>query len=148
MAGIESPGLSCAPAVGEYVSEIVQKLLNPSLKKNFINNRKGIPSMSLSSDEERHRLIQQNPAYANVVCRCEMVTEGEILSAIHRTLGAVTTDGIKRRTRAGMGRCQSGFCNPRVVEILAKELGKEESEIRKSGEDSWYLLPSKRDQQK
>lgn len=148
VAGIESPGLSCAPAVGEYVSEIVQKLLNPSLKKNFINNRKGIPSMSLSSDEERHRLIQQNPAYANVVCRCEMVTEGEILSAIHRTLGAVTTDGIKRRTRAGMGRCQSGFCNPRVVEILARELGKEESEIRKSGEDSWYLLPSKRDQQK
>lgn len=148
VAGIESPGLSCAPAVGEYVSEIVQKLLNPSLKKNFINNRKGIPSMSLSSDEERHRLIQQNPAYANVVCRCEMVTEGEILNAIHRTLGAATTDGIKRRTRAGMGRCQSGFCNPRVVEILARELGKEESEIRKSGEDSWYLLPSKRDQQK
>ncbi len=147
VAGIESPGLSCAPAVGEYVSEMVQRLLNPSLRENFVSSRKGIPSMALSSDEERHKLIQEDPAYANVVCRCEMVTEGEILNAIRRTLGAVTTDGIKRRTRAGMGRCQSGFCNPKVVEILAKELGKEESKIRKSGEDSWYLLPLETEQQ-
>lgn len=147
VAGIESPGLSCAPAVGEYVSEIIQNLLKPSIKKNFINNRKGIPSMFLSSDEERHKLIQEDPAYGNVVCRCEMVTEGEILNAVRRTLGATTTDGVKRRTRAGMGRCQSGFCNPKVVEILARELGKEESEIRKSGEDSWYLLPLETDQQ-
>lgn len=147
VAGIESPGLSCAPAVGEYVSEIVQKILKPSAKDNFISVRKGIPSISLSTDEERHKLIQENPAYGNVVCRCEMVTEGEILNAIRRTLGATTTDGIKRRTRAGMGRCQSGFCNPKVVEILAKELGREESEIRKSGEDSWYLLPLETDQQ-
>ena len=140
VAGIESPGLSCAPAVGEYVAKIVQKILRPSLKDHFVSVRKGIPSMSLSSDEERHKLIQEDPAYGNVICRCEMVTEGEILNAVHRTLGAVTTDGIKRRTRAGMGRCQSGFCNPKVVEILARELGKDESEIRKSGEDSWYLL--------
>lgn len=140
VAGIESPGLSCAPAVGEYVAKIVQKILSPSLKDHFVSVRKGIPSMSLSSDEERHKLIKENPAYGNVICRCEMVTEGEILNAIHRTLGAVTTDGIKRRTRAGMGRCQSGFCNPKVVEILARELGKDESAIRKSGENSWYLL--------
>ena len=96
--------------------------------------------MALASDEERHRLIEENPAYGNVICRCETVTEGEILDAIHRTLGAVTVDGVKRRTRAGMGRCQSGFCNPRVVELLARELRKDESEIRKAGENSWYLL--------
>lgn len=140
VAGMESPGLSCAPATGEYVAELVRKLLNPAEKKNFISTRKGIPNMALASDEERHRLISENPAYGNVICRCEMVTEGEILDAIHRTPGAVTVDGIKRRTRAGMGRCQSGFCNPRVVEILARELQKDESEIRKSGKDSWFLL--------
>ena len=96
--------------------------------------------MALASDEERHRLISENPAYGNVICRCEMVTEGEILDAIRRPLGATTTDGIKRRTRAGMGRCQSGFCNPKVVELLAAELSVDESEIRKSGADSRYLM--------
>lgn len=140
VAGMESPGLSCAPATGEYVAQIVKELLNPKEKESFVGTRKGIPDMALASDEERHRLIGENPAYGNVICRCEMVTEGEILDAIHRTLGAVTVDGIKRRTRAGMGRCQSGFCNPRVVEILARELKKDESEIRKAGENSWYLL--------
>lgn len=141
VAGIESPGLSSAPAIGEYVADIVKQLLGLKEKADFISQRKGIPSMALLPDEERHRLIKENPAYGNVICRCEMVTEGEIMDAIRRPLGAVTTDGIKRRTRAGMGRCQSGFCNPRVVEILARELGREESEIRKSGEDSWYILP-------
>lgn len=141
VAGIESPGLSCAPAIGEYVAELVRKLLAPSEKDNFVSTRKGIPIMALASDEERQRLIKDNPAYGNVICRCEMVTEGEILDAIHRTLGATTTDGIKRRTRAGMGRCQSGFCNPKVVEILSRELQVDESDIRKSGEGSWYILP-------
>ncbi len=141
VAGIESPGLSCAPALGEYVAEIVAEILKPEKKENFISTRKGIPSMALASDEERHRLISENPAYGNVICRCEMVTEGEILDAVRRPLGAVTTDGIKRRTRAGMGRCQSGFCNPKVVELLAAELSLDESQIRKSGEASWYLTP-------
>lgn len=140
VAGIESPGLSCAPATGEYVAGLVKKLLAPLEKENFIGTRKGIPSMALASDEERHRLIKENLAYGNVVCRCETVTEGEILDAIRRPLGARTTDGVKRRTRAGMGRCQAGFCNPRVVEILARELQVEESQIRKSGEDAWYIL--------
>lgn len=146
VAGMESPGLSCAPATGEYVAGLVKKLLQPEEKKNFVSTRKGIPNMALASDEERHRLIRENPAYGNVICRCEMVTEGEILDAIHRTLGAVTVDGIKRRTRAGMGRCQSGFCNPKVVEILARELGKDESEIRKSGKDSWFLVNKEKEQ--
>lgn len=141
VAGIESPGLSCAPATGEYVADIVKEILKPAKKKNFMGTRKGIPNMANASDEERQRLIKENPAYGNVICRCEMVTEGEILDAIRRPLGAKTTDGIKRRTRAGMGRCQSGFCNPKVVEILSAELGVDESEIRKAGGASWYLLP-------
>ena len=140
VAGIESPGLTCAPAIGAYVADIVKKLLSPAEKENFIAERRGIPSMALASRQERQRLILENPAYANVICRCEMVTEGEIIDAIRRPVGARTTDGIKRRTRAGMGRCQSGFCNPKVVEILARELGVDESEVLKSGEDSWYLL--------
>ena len=140
VAGIESPGLTCAPAIGAYVADIVKKLLSLAEKENFIAERRGIPSMALASGQERQRLILENPAYANVICRCEMVTEGEIIDAIRRPVGARTTDGIKRRTRAGMGRCQSGFCNPKVVEILARELGVDESEVLKSGEDSWYLL--------
>lgn len=140
VAGMESPGLSCAPATGEYVAGLVREILKPGRKPLFLSTRKGIPSMALSSDEERRRLILEDPRYGNVICRCEMVTEGEIINAIRRPVGAVTTDGIKRRTRAGMGRCQAGFCNPRVVEILAAELSVDESEIRKSGAGSWYLV--------
>lgn len=140
VAGMESPGLSCAPATGEYVAEMIIEMLKPEKKQDFTGTRKGIPNMALSSDEEKHELIRGNPAYGNVICRCEMVTEGEILDAIRRPLGAVTTDGIKRRTRAGMGRCQSGFCNPKVVEILASELGVDEAEIRKAGTGSQYLM--------
>ena len=140
VAGMESPGLSCAPAVGEYVAEMVRAILKPREKKDFVSTRKGIPCMESASDEERQRLIKENPAYGNVICRCEMVTEGEILEAIRRPLGAKTTDGVKRRTRAGMGRCQSGFCNPKVVEILARELNVDEGAIRKAGGNSWYLL--------
>lgn len=140
VAAMESPGLTCAPAVGEYVAEMVNAYLQPEENKDFIGIRKGIPNMALSSAEERQRLIQENPAYANVICRCEMVTEGEILDAIRRPLGATTTDGIKRRTRAGMGRCQAGFCLPKTIEILAQELKKDVSEIVKANKGSHYLL--------
>ena len=95
--------------------------------------------MALASTKEREELIKSNPLYANVVCRCELVTEGEILDAIHRPLGATTLDGIKRRTRAGMGRCQAGFCSPKQVEILARELGKDISEIAKNEPGSEFI---------
>ena len=97
--------------------------------------------MALADESRKEKLIRQNPAYANVICRCEMVTEGEILDAIHRPLGATTTDGIKRRTRAGMGRCQAGFCLPKTIEILARELQVPVSEILKNEAGSSYLLP-------
>lgn len=145
VAGIASPGLSAAPAVGAFVAELVQARFPAADREGFIAARRGIPCMAEASEEERRRLIAQNPAYANVVCRCELVTEGEILEAIHRPLGATTLDGVKRRTRAGMGRCQSGFCSPKVVEILARELHKDIGEITKSGEGSTFLTGYNKD---
>ena len=88
------------------------------------------------SVEERAEKIRENPLYGNIICRCETISEGEIVEAIHRTLGARTLDGVKRRTRAGMGRCQAGFCSPRVMDILARELNLPLTEIRKNGKGS------------
>lgn len=139
VAGMESPGLSSAPAVGEYVAELVQGILPCEKREDFKPTRKGIPCVAEASMEEKHELVKKNPAYANVICRCEVVTEGEILDAIHRPVGARTLDGIKRRTRAGMGRCQAGFCSPKTVEILARELGRDMSEITKCGEGSNFI---------
>ena len=86
------------------------------------------------------KLIKEKPAYDNIICRCEMITEGEIIDAIHRPLGAKSLDGVKRRTRAGMGRCQAGFCSPRTMEILARELEIPMSEITKSGGKSRIIV--------
>ena len=141
-AGIESPGLSCAPAIGEYLAQQIARKLSAKKKENFISERKGIPSMALASPEEKQKLIAENPLYANVVCRCETVTEGEIVDSINRPLGATTLDGVKRRTRAGMGRCQAGFCSPKTVEILARELGKDIAEITKNNPGSEFLVGS------
>lgn len=145
VAGIESPGLTAAPAIGEYVAELVQKILQLEQNPAFQPDRKGIPCMATASAEEQKALIQQNPTYANVICRCEMVTEGEILDAIHRPLGATTLDGVKRRTRAGMGRCQAGFCSPKTVEILARELHVGPERITKAGGASGFLTGSDKD---
>ena len=101
--------------------------------------------MALASEEERRALIAQDPTFANVICRCELVTEGEIRLAIRRTLGATSLDGIKRRTRAGMGRCQAGFCSPKTVAILAQELGVDEAEITKCGGESRFLVGKDKD---
>lgn len=138
-AGIASPGLTSAPAIGVYVAGLIQERFPAPEREHFKPVRKGIPNMAQAGGEERRRLIASDPAYANVVCRCELVTEGEILSAIHRPLGATTLDGVKRRTRAGMGRCQAGFCSPKVVEILARELHADLGDITKSGGESVVL---------
>ena len=102
-AGIESPGLSSAPAIGVTVAELVRDLLNAEEKSDFNPVRHGILDPDTLSLEERNQLIKENPAYGNIICRCEMITEGEILDAIHRPLGARSLDGVKRRTRAGWG---------------------------------------------
>lgn len=138
--GMESPGLTAAPAVGEYVADMVRSILPAEEKTDFKAYRKGIPHIAELDLETRQKLIGENPAYANVVCRCELVTEGEIVDAIHRPVGATTVDGIKRRTRAGMGRCQAGFCNPKTVEILARELQQDIGEITKCGPGSEFIV--------
>ena len=96
---------------------------------DFVPVRKGLLNPWEMDKEERTKLIKENPAYGNIICRCEMVTEGEILDAIHRPVGARSLDGVKRRTRAGMGRCQAGFCSPRTMEILARELDMDLADI-------------------
>ena len=106
--------------------------------------RKGVPRLHEMNAEQRDAKIQENPAYGNIICRCEEVSEGEIVDAIHGILGARTLDGVKRRTRAGMGRCQSGFCSPRVMELLCRELGLTLDEVRKNGPDSQIVLEKTR----
>nr|WP_303933004.1 NAD(P)/FAD-dependent oxidoreductase [Treponema denticola] len=125
--GIESPGLSSAPAIGEYVAELVKKEADDlkipfNKKKNFNENRRAIRHFAELSAEEQDSLIKENPLYGHVICRCETVTEAEIIEAIHRPAGARTVDGIKRRVRPGSGRCQGGFCEPHVLQILSREL--------------------------
>lgn len=138
--GIESPGLTSAPAIGEYITSIVVEKLNPEKNQSFNGIRKAIPKFRELSNEERKTLIKKDSAYGRIVCRCETVTEGEIRNAIRRPLGATTIDGVKRRTRAGMGRCQSGFCLNKVVDILADELNIPRSEVTKFGNESKLLV--------
>ena len=144
-AAIESPGLSSAPAIGVMVADIVTGILGLDENPGFDPTRKGIVDPSVLPFEERSALVKENPAYGTVICRCETITEGEIIDAIRRTLGARSIDGVKRRTRAGMGRCQGGFCSPRVMEILARELGVDMDRITKSGEGSGLIVGVNKD---
>ena len=139
-AGIESPGLSSAPAIGEMVAKMVADKLQLAPNPDFVATRKGILRPDTLSIEERNALIRKNPAYGNIICRCEMISEGEILDAIHRPLGARSLDGVKRRTRAGMGRCQSGFCAPRTMEILTREVPMSMFEVTKNGGTSAFVV--------
>ena len=144
-AGIESPGLSSAPAIGVMVSGIVKNILKLEENPGFESKRKGILDPKGLDAEARAALIRENPAYGTVICRCETVTEGEIVDAIRRVPGARSVDGVKRRVRAGMGRCQGGFCSPRVMEILARELGVDQSAITKAGAGSELIVGVNKD---
>ena len=135
-AGIESPGLSSAPAIGEVIAKMVADYLSLANNPEFNGIRKGILNPANLSVEERNELIKKQPAYGNIICRCEMITEGEILDAIHRTLGARSLDAVKRRTRAGMGRCQAGFCSPKTMEILEREVPMSMFDVTKNGPDA------------
>ena len=145
-AGIESPGLTSSPAIAEMLVEIMQKKYHFVEKEHFISTRKGVVHMEDLSLEEKNEMIKENPQYGNIICRCEMVTEGEIVDAINRPIGATSMDGIKRRTRAGMGRCQAGFCTPKTMEILARERGINIDEITKSGGKSQIIVGKNKDQ--
>ena len=144
-AGIESPGLTSAPAIGVMVADILKEKLSLIEKENFIPTRRGITKVSELSLEERNELIRKDPSYGQIICRCEMVTEGEILEAIHRPIPARSLDGVKRRVRAGMGRCQAGFCSPRTMEILERELGLKPEEVTKAGKGSEIVLGRTKD---
>ena len=140
-AGIESPGLSSAPAIAEMVEGIILELTGGLEKKSDYNPVRPEPvRFRHMSTEERAKLIESNKAYGRIVCRCETITEGEILDAIHAPAGARDVDGVKRRTRAGMGRCQGGFCGSKVVEILARELNVPMNEITKFGAQSRIMF--------
>jgi glycerol-3-phosphate dehydrogenase len=144
-AGIESPGLSSAPSIALMIEELVVGKLKPSQNDSFSPIREEIPKFRELSNEERNKLINERPEYGKIVCRCEIVTEGEIIDSIKRPLGATTIDGVKRRTRAGMGRCQAGFCSARVLDILARELEIEPTEVTKFGGDSKLLVGKNKD---
>ncbi len=141
--GIESPGLSAAPAIGAALAKLAAGKNNYRKKEGFREERKGLTAFASLSTEEKEAIVKEKPAYGNVVCRCEMITEGEVLEAIHRPLGAKSLDGLKRRVRTGMGRCQGGFCTPKLVEILERELGISKLQITKTGGSSRLLTDEK-----
>lgn len=138
--GIESPGLTAAPAIAVSAAEEISDRLGLKANDKFDPIRKGIPCFATMTERERAEIIAKNPLYGRIVCRCEVVTEGEIVDSINRPVGAKDLDGVKRRTRAGMGRCQSGFCSERVMEIIARERGIDMTEVTKSGKGSEIIV--------
>lgn len=133
--GIESPGLTSAPAIAKYVTEeLVNSRLHPEKNPDFNGKRAPLPSKE--NVEAWNRLVKEDPRFGTIVCRCEQVTEGEIVRAIRENPPATTIDAVKRRTRAGMGRCQGGFCQPQVAEIIARERNIPLEEVRKNEEGS------------
>lgn len=138
-AGIESPGLSSAPAIGAYLAEQIAKRAGAKRNAAFHPQRRGFVKLAEKSPEERALLIRENPLYGVIVCRCMQISEGEIVDAIRRTLGARSLDGIKRRVHQGMGRCQAGFCTPKAMEILSRETGIPMEKICKNRDGSEML---------
>ncbi|OFV71773.1 NAD(P)/FAD-dependent oxidoreductase [Acetobacterium wieringae] len=142
VAGIQSPGLTSAPAIAVMVEELVraQNLeLDFTPKANYEKGRKAPVMLAELSYDERNALIEKEPAYGEIICRCESISKGEINDAIHRPVPATNMDAIKRRVRAGMGRCQGGFCGPKVLDILSRELNISPLEVTQKGNASFVL---------
>jgi glycerol-3-phosphate dehydrogenase len=140
VAGIESPGLASAPAIAKEAVAIVGQLITLEENNAFVKTRKPVIKFGELSVEEKQALIQKEPAYGTIICRCESITEGEILDCIHRSGGARTVKGVKKRARPGMGRCQGGFCEPLVVDILARELNIDPMDVMYDSMDSNILI--------
>ena len=147
-AGIQSPGLTAAPAIGLEVEglaiELLSRVMTVEKNPDFDPVRQAIKRPAQMSDEERAALISENPDYGKIICRCEEVSKGEILEAMRRSVECSTVDGIKRRVRPGMGRCQGGFCGPHIVELIAEEKGIPFSSVRKGYPGSQVLVGEKR----
>lgn len=143
--GIDSPGLSSAPAIAEYVADMLVKHGLSNVKNESFNPlRTSCRHFEKLTDEEKNALIKERPEYGRVICRCETVTEGEILMAMVQNPKATTLDGVKRRTRSGMGRCQGGFCTPFITGLLAEKLGTDEMNVTKFGGKSRLLVGKKK----
>lgn len=140
VAGIKSPGLTAAPAIAEYVVDLVKKQKPLSERKDFILIRRKQIRFSTLSHDEKAKLVKKDPKYGRIICRCEGVTEAEIVDVIHRNAGARTLDSVKRRTRSGGGRCQGGFCSPKIIEILSRELGIPQENIVKDSLASKIII--------
>ncbi len=138
--GFESPGLSAAPAVATYVANLIGEILLKSAKNpEFKPRRRPVVRFAELSLQDKQKYVEKDPNYGNIICRCEQVTEAEIVDCIHRNMGATTVKGVKKRTRPGMGRCQGGFCGPRVVEILARELKCPVEAVSYNGEKAYIV---------
>ena len=139
-AGIESPGLTAAPAIGKEIAGQLADKLGLDANPDFVGTRKGFLDAKRLPLDEIAVLVKEKPEYGRIVCRCEQVSEGAIIDAIRRPLGARSLDGVKRRVRAGMGRCQGGFCSPRIMDILAREWGVDPADITKAGGHSSVIV--------
>lgn len=140
LAGIKSPGLTSAPAIAEDARDLLEKAgLTLTKNENFNPTRRQTHFMSLSP-EEKSAKIKEDPRFGRIICRCENITEGEIVEAIKRPVGALSLDGVKRRVRPGMGRCQGGFCGPRVLEIIAREKNVPLEEVMQDTNGSYILI--------
>jgi glycerol-3-phosphate dehydrogenase len=141
-AGIQSPGLTAAPAIAVDVARFAAEILGdafhtrPAMNEAFNPAREPIPAMAAMDENARHELIRQNPDYGVILCRCEEISKGEILDALRRPSPCDTVDGVKRRVRPGMGRCQGGFCGPLVLKLIAAEKNIPLEAVTKNGWDS------------
>jgi glycerol-3-phosphate dehydrogenase len=139
VAGIQSPGLASAPAIAERVKEIIREERHPSINDKFNPVRKRQLRLSELDPKQQDELIRADPLYGHIVCRCENVSEAEVVRALNGKIAARSLDGVKRRTRAGQGRCQGGFCMPRIVEIISREMNIGKGNVVKSEGESYVL---------
>jgi len=139
LGGIESPGLASAPSIAKEAVRLINNVLNLEENLDFNPFRRKVVRLSKMSKEERNELIRNNPSYGHIVCRCEGISEGEVIDCIRRNAGARTIKGVKKRCRPGFGKCQGGFCEPLVLEILARELNLNPLNVRYDSDDSYIL---------
>ena len=140
MLGIQSPGLASSPAIGAKAIEMIKEVINLVEKKDYNPRRRPLYRINNLSIKEREELIKKDPRFGQMVCRCEQVSMGEVIDCIHRSCGATTIKGVKKRVRPGFGKCQGGFCEPLIMKILCDELGKTPLDIKYSSEGSYILL--------
>ncbi len=145
VAGIESPGLTAAPAIAVDVAELVAVKLSAKPNRDFNPRRRKVIRLNEMTNEEVSEMIKENSSYANIICRCEQITEGEIVDSIHRNCGATSVTGVKARVRPGAGRCQGGFCQPEVLKILARELKLDPMDVQYKGTGSNILVAKTKD---